>query len=308
MNRESRTLGRASASAPGTCGELVQGMLNGRHFMITCPIDMYSVATVELSHGKGGVSGPLDSPKARRAVRSTLDCLGESEAQARLWLDSQLPRGKGMASSTADVCAAIQATTAALSQTISPRMMARIALTIEPSDGVMFSGIAIFDHRSGRIARTLGQPPPMFILAMDFGGWVDTLEFNQVDRESVLESLEFEMREAVSLVEEGIRKRDPILVGRGATVSALANQRVTFNPNLETVLALSRQSGAIGVNVAHSGSVIGTLFADDERMVDRAAELARQSLPGLRSISRHRIVSGGVRICQSARSGCARRT
>ena len=318
--------GRASAIAPGTCGELAQGMLDGVLCMVTCPIDMYSTATVELSPAatptnsvvipapsplisapspvipalspvipaKAGIHGPTDSPKACRAVEATLDYLGATGMTARVWLDSPLPRGKGMASSTADVSAAIVATAAAVGRELSPAQIAEIALGVEPSDGVMFPEIAVFDHRKGRVARSLGQPPPMRVLILDFGGGVDTLEFNRADRDDVLKSLAPEMAEAVSLIEDGISRGDPLRIGKGATLSAQANQQVLFNPHLEPAVELSREVGAVGVNVAHSGTVIGMLFRDDAALVERAAAAAHQQLPGLESALPRRIVGGGI--------------
>ena len=292
---------RASASAPGTCGELAQGMLDGILCMVTCPIDMRSVATVELWPGHpvipdfAGIHGPEDSPKARRAARATLDYLGAGDMQGRLWLDSPLPRGKGMASSTADVAAAIVATATAMGRELSPEQVAEIALGVEPSDGVMFPHVAVFDHREGRIARSLGQPPLMRVLILDFGGSVDTQEFNRADRDEVLKGLGPRMAEAVSLIEDGILRGDPLRIGRGSTVSAIANQQVLFNPHLEPVLDLSRGAGAVGVNVAHSGTVIGMLFPEDGALVERAAATAWQQLPGLQSALRCRLVGGGVK-------------
>ena len=287
--------GRASATAPGTCGELAQGMLDGILCMVTCPIDVYSTATVELSPGESGISAPADSPKARRAVSATLDYLGAAGMEASLSLDSRLPRGKGMASSTADVAAAIAATGAALGRELSPAQVAEIALGVEPSDGVMFPNVSIFDHRKGRIAVTLGTPPPMRVVVLDFGGSVDTLEFNRTDRDGALKRLGPRMAEAVSLIKDGIVRGDPLRIGHGATVSAVANQEVLFNPHLETVLELSRRVGAVGVNVAHSGTVIGMLFRNDSALVERAAALALLQLPGLESALHCRIVGGGVR-------------
>ena len=62
-----------------------------------------------------------------------------------------------------------------------PSQISEIALDVEPSDGIMLPDIALFDHREGRIARILGAPPLMRILVLDFGGNVDTQEFNQVE-------------------------------------------------------------------------------------------------------------------------------
>ena len=286
---------RAAASAPGTCGELAQGMLDGIVCMVTCPIDLYSTAVVELSPGHGEISGPADSPKASRAVRATLEFLGKRATDALMRLDSPLPRGKGMASSTADVSAAIVATASACGKELSPAEIAEISLIIEPSDGVMFPGVSVFDHREGRVARTLGEPPPMYVVVLDFAGSVDTLEFNLVDRASTLKRLAPEMGEAVSLIEEGIRCHDPVRIGRGATLSAVANQLLLPHAHFDAVAELSKATGAVGVNVAHSGTVIGMLFAYDLRLAEKAADIARRRLRGLESVRCCRIVGGGVR-------------
>ena len=278
----------ASASAPGSCGELAQGMLNGVPCMITCPIDVYSTATVELSPIAPGraarqvVCGPPNSPKARRAALQTLRHFDADCGLARLSLTSTLPRRKGMASSAADVVAAITATAAALGENVTPDEAATIALQVEPSDGIMFPSLTIFDHREGRVARRLGASPPMRVVALDFGGHVDTLEFNRVARSDVLRRLQPRMEAAVSLIEDGVANADPARIGRGATVSALANQEALFNPNLQPTLKLAGELGAVGVNVAHSGSVIGMLFADDAALAERAAAVAKQRLAGLK--------------------------
>ena len=290
----SETLRKGIASAPGTCGELAQGMLNGVLCLVTCPIDIRSTATVELRPGDGIVDAPPDSPKAAQAVRATLEHLGETDADARLSLDSILPRGKGMASSTADVAASIAATAAAAGRHLEPEQVAKIALGVEPSDGVMFPGISVFDHREGRIARPLGEPPPMRVLALDFGGVVDTLEFNSVARDKALKSQESRMSEAVSLIETGLLRGNPLFIGKGATVSAIANQEVSFNPYLDDVLAFSAEVGGFGVNVAHSGTVIGILMPDQSSLVTQAAAHARKRFDCLEATLRCRVTGGGV--------------
>ena len=291
----SKMAGKASASAPGTCGELAQGLLDGTLCMVTCPIDMRSAATVELFPGSGRVRGPVDSPKATKAVHETLRLLDELTLDAYLRLDSGIPRGKGMASSTADVSAAIAATATAAGRTLRATQIAEIALKIEPTDGVMLPGIAIFDHRKGRIATSLGEAPPMRVLVLDFGGVVDTLEFNKRDRMSALHRLEPKMAEAVSLIRDGISRKDPSLIGKGATVSSTANQEILFNPYFEAVLEISKHTGALGVNVAHSGTVIGMLFPDDAGLANEAELFARRHLSDLESARQCHVTSGGVR-------------
>ena len=69
---------------------------------------------------------------------------------------------------------------------MTPATIAKIALKVEPSDGIMLPGIAVLDHRQGSIAKTLGAPPPMRVVVLDFGGGIDTLAFNGVNRDVAL--------------------------------------------------------------------------------------------------------------------------
>lgn len=243
--------------APGSCGELVQGTINGINFLITCPVDWYS----EVSVIPGGSMASAE-PKTTAAMGKTLTYL-KTSGNFGLTVISDLPVGKGMASSSADISAACQAVAlAAAGQKLSCDEIADIALQIEPTDGIFYPGIVMFDHVQGKIRRQLGYPPPMYIAVFDVGGEVDTLAFN--DRED-LASLnhvnENQIAIAVELVTKGLEIGDARLIGQGATMSALANQTILFKPCIEQVIAMSRDFGAVGVCVAHSGTVIGIMFS-----------------------------------------------
>ena len=84
-------------------------------------------------------------------------------------------------------------------------------------------------------------------------------------------------------------------IGWGATLSAAANQQLLPNAHFDAVVKLSKEADAVGVNVAHSGTVMGMLFADDRRLTEKAADTASQRLRGLESVRCCRIVGGGVR-------------
>ena len=296
MAHRADIIGKATARAPGSCGELVQGILHGDYFLISCPIDMYSSATVAVTPGSGRVSAPVDAPKSRQAVSLTLAHYGRHDLDVQLSLSSPLPRGKGMASSTADVSAAIAATAAALGTNvdISPTEIARLALQIEPSDGTMLPGIAMLDHKQGNIVKTLGSPPPMRVVVLDFGGDVDTLAFNGVNRDGALNRLQPDFEEALRLVEQGIRSSCAADIGAGASLSAVANQQLLYKPQLETVMRLADDVGAVGVNAAHSGTVLGMLFEDDNALAENAVSRAWETLFGIERIYNRRIVGGGV--------------
>ena len=293
-------VGSATVKVPGTCGELVQGILDGSHFLITCPVAMYSTARVDLYRGDGDVTGPKDCPKAVEAVRLTLERLGREDLRACLHISSSLPRGKGMASSTADVAAAIGATAQALGTALSPVEVGQLALLVEPSDGVMFPGIALFDHRGGRVYEALGEPPPIEIVVMDFGGVVDTLEFNSGDISGLRSSLGAGIGEAVGYVRRGVREGDPALVGNGATISALANQSVLCKPQLQDVLDFSNDMGGVGVNAAHSGTVLGVLLDSRKGRGRRVYQEALKAFPQLEAVYLLPVVGGGSLLIERA--------
>ncbi|MBI4202279.1 MAG: GHMP kinase [Chloroflexi bacterium] len=288
-------LGRATACAPGACGELAQGMLDGLPMHVTCPVDWCATATVALHEGTGLVLGAEDCPKARQAVGLTLHYLGRRDVDAALGVASPLPRGKGMASSTADVAAAISATAKALGVLLTPWEIAKLALQVEPTDGLMFPGIALFDHQAGSVYRKLGGAPPLRVLALDFGGMVDTVAFNAMDHRAALEALEPAFREALALIEAGLVTGNTSLIGEGATRSALAHQEVLPKPQLQAVLEFAARVGAAGVNAAHSGTVLGVLLPPDPVLAEAARLEAWRSLPALQAAYALPMVDGGIR-------------
>lgn len=289
----SKTIARATVKMPGTCGELVQGTLGGTSFHISCPIDVYSTVTVELTAEAVRWTFPPDTPKAAAAVEAALRHFEVDGQGGRLSVRSSLPRAKGMASSTADVAGAINAVALALGREISPAEVAQLALEIEPTDGSVFPDIVLFDHRGGELYENLGPCPRIDLIVLDFGGEIDTVSFNSHDRTDLLRSIEPRISEAVELVREGLRAGDPSLIGRGATISALANQIVLFKPQLEVVLRLAQSLGAVGVDVGHSGTVIGVLVDPRHSDAMSIAPFFRLELPDVENVQVCRLVGGG---------------
>lgn len=242
--------------APGSCGELVQGTINGVNFLITCPVDWYSKITVTEDAAQTNVD-----PKTAAAVAKTLEYLNTS-GNIGVTVTSDLPVGKGMASSSADISAACQAASLATTgKQLSCDEIADIALAIEPTDGIFYPGIIMFDHLEGKIRRPLGTPPPIYIAVFDVGGQVDTLAFNNREDLAVLnKAKESQVATAVDLVTQGLKTGDARLIGQGATLSALANQTILYKPCLGQVIKISENYGAVGICAAHSGTVLGVMF------------------------------------------------
>jgi len=298
-------LSEATVRVPATCGEYVQGMLERRHFLISCPIDLFAEVTVALADD-GHVRAPADAPKAATALRLALRHLGAEGVGVRLRIASPIPRSKGLGSSTADVVGAIYALALALGCAVTVEEVACLALAVEPSNSSLFPNLALFDHRQGTIYEELGPPPPGEVLVLDCGGEVDTVAYNAVDRRLPLRQMAPTAAEALRLAREGIHRGDLALLGQGATLSALAHQAILPKPPLEAAIALGYGLGAAGVTVGHSGTVIGILFPPEPGNRLYLADIFRSRVPGLTVLGWHRLVGGGCRLASPAHAPCVR--
>lgn len=254
-------LQRVEASVPAGAGELVQGQFDtGEDFLVTNPVNCFSTIRVSVWHGSGLVSvTPASCTKVRRAVEETLRFFEVTKRDVYVRVSSAIPVGKGMASSTADVVGAIEATAQAIECSITADEVSRLAISIEPSDGLMYRGVVAYNHRRGYLLERLGCIPDMHQLIIDTGGEVDTIAFNKIPKDYTREELAIQ-RQALALLREGIRSSDVWKIGQGTTLSARVNQRLLPKANFEEILSMASVFGACGVVCAHSGTILSLLF------------------------------------------------
>ena len=163
------------AKAPASCGELIEGALAGTPFLVTAPISMYATATVSDAftgmHGLG--------TKAQEALRRTLAHIGEEAFRFGIRLETEIPQGKGMASSSADIAAVSYAAARAYGRELTGREIMDIAIAIEPSDGIAFAGLSHVSHTTGELFGQYHNVPLLGISIFDAGGEVDTIAYYQ---------------------------------------------------------------------------------------------------------------------------------
>lgn len=286
------------ARAPGTCGELVQGQINGTNFLITCPINLFSTVKVELNNS-GIINAGKDMEKIRQAVINTLRYYDKPELGAQVSVATDIPRGKGMASSTADISATCAAVASALDCFLTPDELADLALGIEPTDGIMFPGITMFDHVGGKIRRILGHAPEIDIIIVDLGGTVDTLSFNANSELDLLNNQkEPKIKLSVDKIENAFATNNLSLLGEAATISAYSNQQILFKPQLNSLLEISKFYGGLGINAAHSGTVVGLLFARGN--INFSEVISTLSTEGFVVWGITKLINGGVEVIKNA--------
>jgi uncharacterized protein involved in propanediol utilization len=334
------TLETVSGIGYGTAhhGELLQGMFRGSggalvRALVTVPLPHLRTRAVFTGGRQSTITGAAALPKARRAAALTLSYLagdwaglghqggGMSDLRSlnvsqggRVEIFTNIPQSVGMGSSTADVTATIRAVTACHGVRLPADEVARLAVMAEyAADSTMIEDrVVLFAHRGGEVLETLGDRlPPIAIVGCRTGSesTVDTLALEPAaynDHElAVFRRLRREARRAVAV-------GDTRLLGQVATASARINQRFLPKPELEPLLRLCIKYGGCGVQVAHSGTILGLIFDARQPDAETAAQACSEavSAQGIATIGvfhagtdaglpvGHALVSCGSRACE----------
>jgi len=246
----------------GTFGELLQGALPGpgQDFLVTLPIARWTTAVLSLAPGTDELLvRPAGKHKALRAARIALARYGVRSG-GTLTLTSDLPEGKGMSSSSADLVATVRAVGAALGVAVSPADTEACLRQIEPTDGLMYHEMVAFYHRKVKLHRVLGPAPPLTIVGIDEGGQVDTVRFNAA-RPVITAAERREYRVLLDRLGTALAGGDLTEVGQVCTRSAVLNQPRCHKRSLERAMEISRDVRALGVTVAHSGTIVGVVIS-----------------------------------------------
>jgi len=249
-------------------GELLQGVFEDDHGgthrgLVTVPLDsLRSSAWIELD--VGGTLGvkPAYGVKALRAAQLALEHLGHQGLGGRLVIESDIPIGHGYGSSTADVVASIRAVAAALGRRLLPSTIAHMAVAAETaSDAIAFETEALlFAQREGKILEHFGGALPPFVLVgfkADATASVDTLELAPAQYSS--EEIQL-FRVLRGMVARSVEFQDVRLLGQAATMSARISQRYLPKPRFDEVIDVAERYQARGIQVAHSGSLVGLML------------------------------------------------
>ncbi len=273
----------------GHSGEILQGAFRlgsgrPRQALVTLPCPLFHSQAVFTAGGRCAVVvEPAHKVKARRAAELALAHHGHPGAGGHLRIESNIPESLGLGSSTSDVVAAIRAVASAFGACSPPEAVARLAVRAETaSDSTMFDGrVVLFAQREARILATLGSRlPPLTVLGFDTDPGrpgIDTLS-HEVPTRSAGEIHRFDG--LLAALGRAVEDGDAQGLGEVATASATINQGHLPKRRFEDVVRLARSVGACGVQVAHSGTAAGLLFAGTGAREDAIAQAAA----GLRAL------------------------
>lgn len=197
--------------------------------------------------------------------------------QLRIEYDSTIPVAKGMASSTADIAATAQATARHFGHEFDEPTLAALCVALEPTDSTLFSTLTLFDHQHAGVHIPCGGLPCVDVLVLESPATLRTADFHQRDRRRHLlaqaDTLDTAWRQLKQACETGSAAR----LGEATTLSALASQLILPKPGLNALLNIVEGMGLYGVNVAHSGSVVGLLLDRHQHDVEKVSQAVSAS-------------------------------
>lgn len=242
-------------SCPGSCGELFQGVKDGQEFLLTYGINRKSYARLVREEEKTEFA-------IGEKVSKVLKQLAPLKDGWKLEKKSTLPIGKGMSSSTADMLVGLQALAVFQNRYLTAEELTTFCCQIEPTDSIAFTDWTVINPLTGQILFQTDWKPEIYVYILEPRKTEWTVELARMT-----ESPSYPIQASQALLDnfkEACRSKNEVLLGQIATTSALLNNTRLPKPYLADIITLVNQLGLLGVNVAHSGTVVGILMTKSQ--------------------------------------------
>lgn len=253
-------------------GEILQGIFEGEdkklhRGLVTLKCNIYGTTAIfikELGMNEIRVF-PENKMKAKIAAEKTMKYIQKDvHYGGYLIIQGDVPEEWGFGSSTSNVVASIRAVASEFNIILQDKEIAQIAVDAEcASDSIMFKKCVLFAQREGIVLDNYSSDlPPMHILGFNDGNLregVNTLQFKPAEY-SAEEIRKFKILRA--LFEKGLDEQNPELIGTVATASAKINQKYLPKLYFDELLKILRKSKGLGIQVAHSGNIVGFMYPD----------------------------------------------
>lgn len=245
---------------PGSFGEVLQGKINGQDMLLSCPVNLYTKVKVYES------SNPVNKKKYKKSSIFLFEVLKswgfeEFAKKIDIEINSDIPYGKGMASSTADLSALYYCLLKMFDKKFNEEELKNNCINVEPTDSIIFDKMTLFDYKMGSIVNKLGGYFEYNILAFEGRNTVDTIEFNNKNLPNLsnVDDLLPTLRQAVK--EKNLEKLSFV-----STESIIRNQKRLNYDWIEKVIEIKNNTNGLGIIGAHSGSVLGIIYDDEEKV------------------------------------------
>ncbi len=265
---------------PGTCGEWIQTIDQGKECLVSLPINRYTEVHLQLTDEKiAKESRALLLPKSQQALvlaASHYRIEPELQNKVSIHIHRDLDIGKGMASSTADLFGVMLGLAKLFEIEVSLETLFGLCCQIEASDGIMFDQWSLVNHLEGIVLERFENclSPKLLMLTPDSTFVTESLR----GTEAYQQKLKAKTGKPLALFREAMNTQNLALLGQAATMSLLENEPILEKAHLEALMALADEFHCYGVAGGHSGTVSGLILNDEK--TDREALLAKlKTLP-----------------------------
>ena len=239
---------------PGSFGEIIQGKFKDKDILCSCPINLYTKVKIYESIEEKNMNRYYKSYKFMENVSKEWGYYNYF-SDLHIDIQSKIPKGKGFASSTADLAAVYNCLIDLFKRPYNQKELIDNCVKIEPTDSIIFEELTLFDYKKGDYSEGIGKCPQFNILVFEGEKIVNTVEFNK----KVLTPLS-NIEDLVPILKEGIKYKDINKIAYCSTESIVRNTKRLDYTILPIVLKIQREIGAWGIIGAHSGDALGIIY------------------------------------------------
>lgn len=283
---------------PSACGELIEGQIDGINFLSSYTINCYSQVILQ----PGQVTKTFEAKQAK--LCSAIDYLAQAALISKNWRsdftlksDSQIPIGKGMGSSTADILAGLAAVSDYYRLNLSAAEMTDYCLKVEATDHSAYPQATIMNHVTGEVFAQFPYTFGLSVLVLEPSETVDTRESMHEISLHQSKVKEKEYKRLFKELVEAYEKEDLAWLADIAWTSALLNEQILEKPLLHPLEQLTKKAGVLGLNIAHTGSIIALWFDETKIRAKALKKYVREIDKNhyYKQLSVYHTVPGGIR-------------
>lgn len=256
---------------PGTCGEWIQTVDEGRECLISLPINRFTILEVGFKEPILALESQRHlMPKSYEAFEKIAAYLNLSDSvknHIHFEFQQRLEIGKGMASSTADIATVMAGVSTLVDEPISGELLLKLACEIEPSDGIMFEGLALVDHLKGLLLERFSFGEKIKILMLKPSETYNTQSMRTAS--DYAEKLKVKTREPLERFRRALMEKAFDKIGEASTLSLLENENILEKPYLEDLLTIAKGHHCYGLVGGHSGTVCGFLLHEEKTDLEK---------------------------------------
>lgn len=247
-------------SYPGSFGEILQGKVNDKDLLLSCPVDIYTKVKIFECNN---IQKKYNNKKSADFLKNVLGLWGYGQYcdTIDIEINSKIPYGKGLASSTADLCGVYYCLLKMFNKKFNETELMEQCIKIEPTDSIIFKEMTLFDYKKGLYKKQMGEYIPYNMLAFEGNKVVDTVEFNS-KKLPTLSNVD----DLIPVLEEAIREKNLKKLAYVSTESIIRNQKRLYYDFLEQIIDIKDKTDGLGIMGAHSGNVLGIIYEDEEKL------------------------------------------